>query len=67
MSKRDIPIGDLHKAEIAKLKRKVAELEKMLMPGQVSVYKAAMRWDKADLKWPAELKLSRACKKSRMK
>ena len=46
-SKRDTPIGELHKAELAKLRRKVAELEKQLLPGQIAVYKAAMRWDEA--------------------
>ena len=72
-SKRDTPIGDLHKAEITKLKRKVAELEKMLLPNQIRVYKAAMlfadAWDKST--WYTEKcvelreKMLRACKRAR--
>ena len=70
MNKRDTPIGELHKAEIAKLRRKVSELEKQLLPRQIAVYKAAMRHCESRI--PLELtyttsfnRLIRACRKAR--
>ena len=55
-------------AEIAKLKRKVDELEKMLLPEQVAVYRAAMllhrmkgTYGQAD----AFIKLLNACERAK--
>ena len=71
-SKRDTPIGDIHKAEIAKLRRKVSELEKMLLPNQADVYKAAMYCyrtflenDGFNISYLSEKRLIRACKRAR--
>jgi len=60
-------------AEIAKLRRKIAALEKMLLPNQVGVYRAAMRWyavwsgDTQKSAFGQVTKLARACKKARGK
>ena len=64
MNKRDTPIGDLHKAELAKLRRKVAELEKMMLPNQTGVYLKALRWED-NPSWTNWNSLINACKKAR--
>jgi len=66
--------------EIAKLKRRITALEKdreflrtMLLPNQIAVYKAAMRWyaiwsgDSQKSAFGQVTKLARACKKARGK
>ena len=59
-------------AEIAKLNRKIAALEKMLLPNQIGVYRVAMwltkKWSEARTStWNDEERLVRACKKARGK
>ena len=77
-SKRDTPIGELHKAEIAKLQRDIKQLEQeiefcreMVSPNGAAVFLAAMNWYKV---WSGDsqksayglvTKLASACKRAR--